>query len=233
MARPSIRVDIRVAFRGPRVLTLDQLGRRLAASRRTVMRRLTEHGYFSSYNQSGKFLTIREVAAFDSRGLWVWNEARFSEHGTLKQTAQRFIAVAECGLTHEELAEVLGVRVQNTLLDLVEERKVDRKKLGPTFVYLSVKRAVARKQARERSVFLQEHRKAHPSSRQVIVVLVELIRDPKASWLEIVARCQQAGVTISQAIVAAVFETYDLDKKRAPSRSSISSKQSVRGPPPA
>lgn len=222
VARPIIRTDIRAVFRGPRVLTLDQLGRRLAVSRRTVLRRLVEHGYFTSYNHRGRFLTIREVATFDPRGLWVWNDARFSEHGTLKQTAQRFIEVAERGLTHEELAELLGVRVQNTLLDLVEERRVDRKKLGPMFVYLNMKRAVARKQVRERSVFLEERRKAQPTSRQVIAVLVELIRDPKARPQDIVARSQQAGVAISEDIVAAVFETYGLDKKRAPSRSSIS-----------
>lgn len=222
MARPRIRADIRTVFRGPKVLTLDELGRRLAVSRRTVMRRLVEHGYFSSYNLRGRFLTIRGVAAFDSRGLWVWNAARFSEHGTLKETARRFIEVAERGLTHEELAETLGVRVQNTLLQLVEEKKVERRKLGPSFVYLNVKRIVARKQIRERSVFLVENRKAKPTSRQVIAVLLELIRDPKACREDIVSRCEHAGVEMSAAIVEAVFEAYDLDKKRAPSRSSTS-----------
>lgn len=77
------------------MLTLDQLGRKLGASSRTVVRRLVEHGYFTSYNLKGRFLTIEEVADFDARGLWVWNQARFSEHWTLKETAQRFIEGAE------------------------------------------------------------------------------------------------------------------------------------------
>jgi DNA-binding transcriptional regulator YhcF (GntR family) len=231
MARPIIRTDIHAVFRGPRVLTLDQLGRRLSVSRRTVLRRLAEHGYFTSYNHRGRFLTIGEVAAFDSRGLWIWNDARFSEHGTLKQTAQRFIEAAERGLTHEELTEVLGVRVQNTLLDLVEEGVVARKKLGPTFVYVNVKPSVRQRQVRERSIFLEEHRKARPSIRQVIAVLVELIRDPKVCPKDMVVRCRQAGITVSEEIVAAVFETYDLDKKRAQSRSSTSSRRSAKRRP--
>lgn len=233
MPRPRIRVDIPAVFRGPRVLTLDQLGRKLAASRRTVLRRLVEHGYFTSYNLKGRFLTIKEVAAFDARGLWVWNQARFSEHGTLKETAQRFIEGAERGLNHEELAETLGVRVQNSLLELVEEKKVQRTKLGPTFVYLNAKRAVARRQLRERSAYLEEHRKPRPTSRQVISVLLELIRDPHVRREDIVGRCQQSGVAMSEPVVAAVFETYDLEKKRALSRSSTSSRRSARGPPPA
>src|SRR5512139_3399008 len=159
LARPRIRADVRETFRGPRVLTLDELACRFAVSRRTVLRRLSEHGYFTSYNLRGRFLTIKEVAAFDSRGLWVWKQARFSLHGTLKETARHFIEFAERGLTHEELAGTLGVRLQNTLLELVEEKRAERQKLGPTFVYLNVKAIARRKQIRERSAFLEENRR--------------------------------------------------------------------------
>jgi hypothetical protein len=198
------------------VLTLDELGRRLAVSRRTVLRRLTEHGYFTSYNLKGRFLTIKEAATFDFRGLWVWNQARFSLHGTLKETARRFIEIAERGLTHEELAETLGVRLQNTLLELVEEKRAEREKLGPTFVYLNVKRAIRRKQIRERSAFLEENRRARPTSRQIITTLLELISDPRATREQIVRRCQRAGVATSLEVVDSIFAAYDLDKKRAP-----------------
>lgn len=231
MARPRIRTDICATFRGPRVLTLDDLGRRMALSRRTVLRRLTEHGYFTSYNLKGRFLTIKEAAAFDSRGLWVWNDARFSEHGTLKETAMHFIQTSERGLTHEELAEVLGVRLHNTLLDLVKHKLARREKLGPTFVYVNVKQIVRRKQLRQRSAFLEENCKVRPTSRQVIAILVELIGNAAAPREDIVVRCQRAGVAISAAIVDAVFESYDLDKKRALSRSSKSSQRSGGRPP--
>ena len=71
MVRPRKQLDVVQTLRGPRILTMEQFCRRLRSSRSTVLRRLHEHGYHSSYNQSGKFLTIDEVAEFDSRGLWV------------------------------------------------------------------------------------------------------------------------------------------------------------------
>ncbi len=85
MVRPRRELDVVDTFRAPRVLTLEQLRGRLRSSRSTVLRRLDEHGYYSSYNHSGRFLTVEEVADFDSRGLWVWKTARFSRHGNLKQ----------------------------------------------------------------------------------------------------------------------------------------------------
>jgi hypothetical protein len=137
MVRPRKELDVAKAFRAARILTLDQLCRKLDSSRSTVLRRLDEHGYYSSYNHSGKFLTIDEVAEFDSRELWAWNAARFSKQGSLKETAWHFVENSSQGMTHAELATLLGVRVHNTLLDLVEEEWLEREQLGPTFVYLS------------------------------------------------------------------------------------------------
>src|SRR3990172_3705381 len=122
MVRPRKRVDVVQTFRGPRILTLEQLCRRLQSSRSTVLRRLDEHGYYSSYNHSGRFLTIDEVADFDSRGLWVWKTARFSQHGNLKETVNYFLESSERGMTHEELATFLRARAHNTLFELVGEK---------------------------------------------------------------------------------------------------------------
>ena len=232
MGRPRKEVDILQTFRAPRVLTIEELSVRLSCSGRTVLRRLYEHGYFSSYNYSGRFLTIPEVAEFDNQGLWVWKAARFSKHGNLKQTITHFVETDARGMTQEELASILGVRAYNPLLELVHERKIHRERLGSTFAYFSRKAAARREQVDRRRSFLEEHQKALPTSRQIIATLLVLIRDPEATREQIVPRCQGAGVAISPAVVDTVFEMYDLDKKRALSRSSTSSRKSGRGPPP-
>lgn len=231
VARPRIEVEIVRTFRGPRVLTVEQLISKLGCSRATVFRRLGEHGYYSSYNNAGKFLTIEEVAEFDAMGLWLWRTARFSREGSLKDTLLHFIGQSERGMTCEELSAVLGVRAQNTLLQLIREKKTDRERLGPTFVYLSARDRLRRQQTRRRMEFLEERRKAVPTSRQIIATLLELIRNPEATRQQIVSRCQGSGVAISPAVVDTVFEMYELDKKRALSRSSTSSRKSGRGPP--
>lgn len=215
MVRPRRELDVVDTFRAPRVLTLERLCGKLRSSRSTVLRRLDEHGYYSSYNHSGRFLTIAEVADFDSRGLWVWKTASFSRHGNLKQTVNFFVEDSQQGITHEELATLLGVRAHNTLLELIQEKKVRRERLGPTFVYLSRKTSLRAEQVRRRKSCLAQPQKPRPTSRQIIATLLQLIKDPVASRQQIVLRCQRSGVSISRELVDAVFQTYDLDKKRA------------------
>jgi hypothetical protein len=215
MVRPRRELDVVDTFRAPRVLTLEQLCGKLRSSRSTVLRRLDEHGYYSSYNHSGRFLTIEKVADFDSRGLWVWKTARFSRHGNLKQTVNFFVEDSKLGITHEELATLLGVRAHNTLLELVQEKQIRRERLGPSFVYLSRKTSLRVKQVRRRKSLLAQPKKPRPSSRQIIATLLQLSQDPVASRQQIVLRCQRSGVPISRELVDAIFQTSDLDKKRA------------------
>jgi transcriptional regulator with XRE-family HTH domain len=216
MVRPRKQLDVVQVFRGPRVLTLEQVCRRLQASRSTVLRRLQEHGYHSSYNQAGRFLTIDEVADFDARGLWVWRTARFSQQGSLKKTVNYFVEHSPQGMTQEELATLLGVRAHNTLWSLVQEERIRRERLGPTFVYLSRRASSRREQVSRRKSVLAESQKPRPTNRQVIATLLELIEDPQAPRQQLVVRCQRSGVSLSRELLDAVFDKYDLDKKRAP-----------------
>ena len=216
MGRPRKHADILNTFRAHRTLAIDQLCQRLHCSRSTVLRRLNEHGYYSSYNHCGTFLTIQEVADFDSRGLWVWKTARFSRYHTLKQTAEHFVHSSPQGMTHEEIAALLGVRVHNTLRGLVQTHRIDRRRIGALFVYLSCTVSVRKHQVDRRMAYVEERRTVRPTSRQIIATLLELIKDSDAERQDIVLRCQHTGVSISPPVVDAIFETYDLDKKRGP-----------------
>jgi len=216
MARPRRELALVKAFLPPRILTIEQLSRKLDASRSTILRRLQEHGYYSSYNHSGRFLTIGEVAEFDSRGLWSFKTARFSEHGNLKETVEHFVTSSEAGLNHQELATLLAVRLHNPLLDLVEEGRVSRQRLGSSYVYLSSKARERKQQVKRRTVLVKAAEKPRPSSRQIIATLLELIKDPEATPAEILARCQRAGASVSRQLLDVIFQRYDLDKKRAP-----------------
>lgn len=216
MSRPRREIALAKTFSAPRVLTLHQLCQTLRCSRSTILRRLAEHGYYSSYNHSGKFLTIPEMVQFDSRGLWSCRAARFSKHGTLKDTVAYLAQCSPQGMTHEELATLLAVRVHNALLQLTREGILRRQRMGPTFVYLSAKRSVRTKQVKRRTAALAQRPTVRPTSQQIIATLLELIQDPKATRQQIVNRCQRGGVSISPQVVDAIFERYELHKKRAP-----------------
>lgn len=211
--RPDWEADFVRTFRDARVLTLEDLRHRFSISRATAFRWLGEHGYFSSYNHRGRYFTIEEVARFDSRGLFCFGDACFSRYGTLKDTVAHFVADSTAGMTHEELSELLGVRVHNALLELVNEGAISRERIGPVFLYTSAEKEKGADQVRVRMASGASD--FEPTSRQIIAVLLELVRDAEASREEIAARCQRSGVQLGRATVDAVFTLYDLEKKRA------------------
>jgi len=215
MSRPRREIALLKAFSAPRALTLQQLCQIFHCSRATILRRLAEHGYCSSYNHSGKFLTIPEVAQFDSHGLWTWKTARFSKYGTLKQTVAYLTQSSPQGMTHEELAMLLAVRVHNVLLQLVQEGTLRRERIGPTFVYLHAQRPSRSEQVKQRRATLAARPAVRPTSQQTIAILLQLIQDPQASRQQILSRCQRGGVSLTPQVVEAVFQHYELDKKRA------------------
>ena len=215
MGRLRQQLSLVKAFLAARVLTLAQLLDKLRCSRSTALRRLNEHGYHSSYNHSGRFLTIPDVASFDSRGLWLCKGARFSSLGNLKDTAIHFVELSQDGMTNEELSILLGVRCHNALSELAWDDQIHRERIGPTFVHFDRRRTHRREQVRRRKSFLKEQPQPRPTSRQVIATLLELIKNPKIERHDIVARCQRSGVQISRDLVDVIFKTYELDKKRA------------------
>jgi hypothetical protein len=214
MDRAQKQLSLEKIFRGPQILTLEQLADCLGRSRSTALRRLKGHGYYSSYNRRGQFMTIEEVCRFDSYGLWCCKGARFSKHGTLKSTIGHFVQNSKQGMTHDELATCLGLRVHDTLLDLVSEEILQRQKLGPSYVYFSKKRSIRNKQVRQRKACLKDRPKPHATSRQKIATLLELVSDPKVRRDDIVLRCRGTGVMINRFMVDLIFDEYDLDKKR-------------------
>ena len=215
MARPRVATDLSRCFRSARVLTVGESCRRLSISRATAFRRLSEHGYFSSYNHRGLHLTIEDVARFDPRGRWFFKDARFSRPGTLKLTVLHFVCESRAGMIQEELSELLGVQVHNTLLDLIREGAIERESLGPVFLYLSSDPQVREVLVEVRGA-ASGGRSVRPGSRQMIAVLLVLIDDPEVGREDLVRRWRATGVEITRAAVDVIIARYDLDKKRAP-----------------
>jgi hypothetical protein len=113
------------------------LGAVEARSRMTAFRRLKEAGCLTSFTHAGRYYTLPDVPDFDHLGLWFHEEVGFSRAGTLKETVAFHVEHTGDGWTHRELAEVFRVRVHNTLLDLVRERRVGREVFRGVHLYVS------------------------------------------------------------------------------------------------
>ena len=122
------------------VLTTEELKNILGTtSRMTIFRKLKQLPYKSSYTHCGKYYTLETLAQYNENGIWDFNQIYFSKYGSLKNSALKFIEKSRSGLTSFELGQLLHVPVYNTVLDLYNGHKVDRKQLGKEYIYLSIK----------------------------------------------------------------------------------------------
>jgi hypothetical protein len=149
--KPSDRGDRVVGFlRQHPVASFEALEKQLKVSRRTVRRALAQHGYYSSCNGNGTYVTLRETPQFTPEGLWVYRQSCFSSHGTLLQTVVALVEASPAGKTLAELEEQLCTRVHNQLSWLLQDQKLTRVYSGRHVVYLSCDSARAAAQQRQR-----------------------------------------------------------------------------------
>jgi hypothetical protein len=205
-------------FRKRLVVTLDPLLETLRTpARMSVFRRLSPLGYLTSYSHAGRYYTLRDIPEFDEKGLWHHLGVSFSRHGSLKNTVEHIVNDSQAGQTHPELETILGVRVHNTLLDLVEEERIRRVSLDRYFLYVDRKRRIANAQIKQRQQEIKKEAakpEEKPASEIVIEVLLEIIHGAKvqAEPSVIVARLAARGISVSAAQVTTIFEEHGLKK---------------------
>lgn len=112
----------------------------------TVLRKLKELDYLTSYSHGGRYYTLRAIARFDSAGLWSHERVWFSRHGTLLATAQHFVERAPQGYFAHELAAALHVQVHDALRQLVERRQIARQSVSGLYLYTSTDGAIRQRQ---------------------------------------------------------------------------------------
>ncbi len=131
----------------------------------------------SSYTHAGKYHTLESIVQFNSDGLWFYEGVGFSQHGTLKLTLIHRICDSSAGYTHEELSQLLRVRVHDSLRVLVQSEKIQRRSLlDGVYVYLSHDDQLRQQQFNQR-MSLQEVNLDHlPSIDTRIEILAETVR---------------------------------------------------------
>ena len=202
-------------FRQRKATELEPLQRTLGGrSRRTVFRELDRLGYHSSYTHAGRYYTLCDIPRFDEHGLWFHREIGFSRAGTLKRTVALLVEQAPDGRTHEELAQLLRVRVHNTLLDLLRQGLIGRERLQSVFLYVSADRATAAAQvaARKELVSALAEMLRVATDEEVVEVLVEALRAaPEIPAPVVVAeRLVARGVRLEPHHVEQVYEAHGL-----------------------
>jgi DNA-binding transcriptional regulator YhcF (GntR family) len=122
-------------LRQRQVAAYADLAQQLEVSRKTVQRALGKAGAYASLNGNSAYVTLKNTPRFDRRGLWGYQQLRFSRHGDLPRTIQALVEQSSQGCTLEELQQWLGTRVHNHLSRLLRRSEIQRFFLGRHAIY--------------------------------------------------------------------------------------------------
>lgn len=211
--------DLIAPFFEKKVLTKAELLDISGCSNMTLFRRLSEHGYFTSYNLNSRYYTIPEIARFDKNGLWHYRQVRFSKYGTLKATIQHFVDNSEMGCSVNELNQLLGVRVSSLLLPLSNESVITREYFNGWY-YFTTDPVQREQQIERRRVKLAPRQTAKVilpqelDDKSTIEALVALVKNPQFEPKDVRSYLKVRGIIVSMAAVKELFDRYDLSKKK-------------------
>ncbi len=139
MRTPSFSAeDLRHFLSRHLIATLEELKSGIGSpATSTVLRKLRELGYLSSYSHRGSYYTLPSIPKFDDRGLWKHLSVGFSKHGNLIATCQVLVEQSEAGMSAGQLDQLLGVECKRALNQLYHDGKVARRKFAGVYVYLA------------------------------------------------------------------------------------------------
>lgn len=192
--------------------------------RESILRDLKSIGYYSSYNERGKFYTLCSTPVFDNLGLWRFGNAYFSIRRTLLETIEYLVDASNAGYTHEELRQMLGIEIQNSLYSLTIADKIARRQIGAQYVYFGKENireqgekrnsmpapSIVRKPIKIPSV--QGYPNMEPAL--VIDILVAVLRGHDVESVAY-SYLNRAGSPVTAQQVTAVFRYYDIGKKNS------------------
>jgi len=211
--------DLIAPFFEKKVLTKAELLVINGCSNMTLFRRLSEHGYFTSYNLNSRYYTIPEVARFDKNGLWSYDQIRFSKYGTLQASIQHFVDHSEMGYSVNELNQLLGVRVSSLLLPLSNKGIITREYYNG-WIYFSADPIQREQQIERRRVRFtpsQTTKMILPQElddKSTIEALVALVKNPEFEPKDVRSYLKARGILVTLAAIRELFEIYDLSKKK-------------------
>jgi len=108
-----------------------------STARMTIIRRLRDLSYITSYSHKGKYYTIESIAKFSEEGLWSYKSVYFSEFDTLINTCYHLINNSVSGYTAKDLQNKLHVDAKLSLIGLYKKDKLYREKYRGEYVYFA------------------------------------------------------------------------------------------------
>jgi predicted transcriptional regulator len=190
---------------------LETLAKHLKYSTRSIQRYLGKVGYHRSFTHNGKWYTLHRIPVFNHDGLWFSDNIGFSKAGNLNNTLIKLTTNSFAGLTAEALGKKLHTRCHTLLVQLYRREKLQREKVGRSYVYLAADPHIAESQ--RQALAGQNLPVASVPSEIALWVFVEFIQNPQASFEQlatILKNNRQIIITARQ--IQRVFNQYGVKK---------------------
>ena len=218
---PITQTELKELFKRYIAMDMDDLLRKTGSSRTTILRRLKDIGYLTSYNHNGKYFALPEFLNFDDSGLFEHKGIYFFKKGGLQELIIHQINSSEKGYNAEELSSKIKTRVGNQLRLFTKKGMIVRKKYSDVYIYFSIDEPIQQKQIsnRERELKISSTPEDINVSNEKITIriLLEILKNPKAEPHEIGESLREGGLKVADSFVINIFEKYDIQKKGSPS----------------
>lgn len=193
---------------------IDPLAGELGYSVPSVRRILAGLGYFSSFTHNGKWYTLESIPTFNRDGLWFKDNIGFSRERSLTDTLVRLAGRSTAGMTADQLGLKLHCRCHAILARLHRCGRLQRQKVGRSYVYLASDADVA---ARQRRALSERNMRRRPLPAEIaVLVLAEFIRHPDASSRDLArALACDRHVVVSPTQIDGLFEEHGVKKTTA------------------
>jgi len=190
---------------------IQPLAAELQYSIPSVRRFLAEVGYYSSFTHNGGWYTLRSIPRFGRDGLWFNRDVGFSRAGSLTKTLVDLTTGSLAGMTAEQLGEKLHCRCHSVLVQLCRHGRLQRQKLGRSYVYIAVDPPTAAIQ--RQTMAMQSLLPAQLPAEIAVLVLAEFIRKPESDFDQLArALARGKSVTVESAQIERLFEQHGLKK---------------------
>jgi len=174
---------------------IEPLSAKLQYSIPSIRRFLVAIGYYSSFTHNGGWYTLHSIPQFDQDGLWYYHDIGFSRAGSLTSTLIDLATRSPAGLTAEKLGEKLQCRCHTVLVQLYRRGKLQRQKVGRSYVYMAVDTHTAAIQ--RQTVTIRSLPTGQLPAEIALLILAEFIRKPESTSSNWPARLRTARVSAS------------------------------------
>lgn len=128
------------------IATLDELIKELGVSARSVLRKLCDEGYYTSYTHNSRYYTLMTTPKFDRNRIWVHKGVGFTNLNNLMDLVVHCIDRCPMGYSVPEASELLQTNVANQLGILLRGGRVKRVRYTDGYVYFSLDPILFQKQ---------------------------------------------------------------------------------------